>query len=113
MDLSTLDATAGQLVAPGKGLLAAVESQGTIAKRFEGVGVPQHGRQPPALLPLFFTAPGVAQFISGIILFEETIRCACGSSGAAVWGWGPDGLGTGAQGREREGAEGVDVDYAP
>jgi fructose-bisphosphate aldolase class I len=76
METSTLEATARSLVAPGKGILAADESQGTIAKRFEAVGVANTDENRRRYRQLFFTAPGVARFISGVILFDETIRQA-------------------------------------
>ena len=66
--------TAGALTARGKGILAADESHGTIGKRFSAVGVentPDNRRQYRQLL---FLTPGIADALSGVILFDETIR---------------------------------------
>jgi fructose-bisphosphate aldolase class I len=62
------------LVAPGKGILAADESTGTIEKRFRAVGVESTEATRQAYRNLLFTAPGVDAFIGGVILFDETIR---------------------------------------
>jgi fructose-bisphosphate aldolase class I len=70
----SLAATARALVPPGKGILAADESGGTIAKRFAAVGVESTEESRRAYRELLFTAPGAAEFISGVILFDETIR---------------------------------------
>jgi fructose-bisphosphate aldolase class I len=69
-----LEATARALVARGKGVLAADESTGTIEKRFKAVGVActEEGRR--AYRELLFTTPGLGEFISGVILFDETMR---------------------------------------
>lgn len=69
-----IQATAEALVANGKGILAADESLGSIQKRFEPVGVLSNEENRCAYRELFFTTPGVESFISGIILFDETIR---------------------------------------
>ncbi len=69
-----LTAIAKALVAPGKGILAADESSGTIKKRFDSIGVEsteEHRRQYREML---FTTPGMGEFISGVILYDETIR---------------------------------------
>lgn len=66
--------TAETLVADSKGILAADESLGSIQKRFEPVGVLSNEENRRAYRELFFTTPGVEAFISGIILFDETIR---------------------------------------
>ena len=60
------------MVAKGKGILAADESSGTCETRFKSVGV-DCTRNPPAYRNLF-TTPGVEQYLSGVILFDETIR---------------------------------------
>lgn len=62
------------LVAPGKGILAADESTGTIKKRFDKIGVESTEDSRRAYRELLFTAPGVGRFISGVILYDETIR---------------------------------------
>jgi fructose-bisphosphate aldolase, class I len=69
-----LSETARALVANGKGILAADESGGTIAKRFDAVGVESTEENRRAYRDLLFTAPGAEQWISGVILFDETIR---------------------------------------
>jgi fructose-bisphosphate aldolase class I len=74
MDITTLSATAKALVAPGKGILAADESSGTIKKRFDSIKVESTEDNRRAYRDLLFTAPGAENFISGVILFDETIR---------------------------------------
>jgi len=74
MDLATLHETATALVAPGKGILAADESSGTIKKRFDSINVESTEDNRRAYRDLLFTAPGAEEHISGVILFDETIR---------------------------------------
>src|SRR3954470_22936024 len=62
------------LVAAGKGILAADESTGTIKKRFEAIGVESTEETRRAYRELLFTADGIEKWISGVILFDETIR---------------------------------------
>ena len=69
-----LETTARALVAPGKGILAADESDGTIKKRFDSIDVESTEENRRAYRELLFTAEGVEEFISGVILFDETIR---------------------------------------
>jgi len=69
-----LEETARQLVAPGKGILAADESDGTIKKRFDTIGVESTEETRRAYRDLLFTTPGMEEHISGVILFDETIR---------------------------------------
>jgi fructose-bisphosphate aldolase class I len=69
-----LEATLDQLLRPGMGILAADESQGTIERRFERVGVRSTEDSRRAYRELLFTAPGIGEQISGVILFDETIR---------------------------------------
>jgi len=66
--------TARALVAPGKGILAADESGGTIKKRFDAIGVKSTEETRRAYRDLLFTADGSEEWISGVILFDETIR---------------------------------------
>ena len=66
--------TATDLVAPGKGILAADESTGTIKKRFDSIGVPNTEENRQAYRQLLFTTAGLGEHISGAILFDETIR---------------------------------------
>ena len=74
MEATTLDATVAQLIAPGKGLLAADESQPTIEKRFKENDVPCTEENRRAYREMLFTTPGLKNFISGVILFDETMR---------------------------------------
>ena len=69
-----MEATARALIAHGKGILAADESQGTIEKRFKAVGAACTEENRRAYRELLFTTPGLGEFISGVILFDETIR---------------------------------------
>ncbi len=69
-----LEKVARDLVAPGRGILAADESDGTIKKRFDSIGVESTEENRRAYRDLLFTTPGVEEQISGVILFDETIR---------------------------------------
>src|SRR4051794_38622460 len=69
-----LEQTARALVAEGKGILAADESDRTIKKRFDSIGVESTEDNRRAYRELLFTTPGAEEFISGVILFDETIR---------------------------------------
>ena len=66
--------TARELVLPGKGILAADESSGTIEKRFDQIGLESTEDNRRAYRQLLFTTPGLGEHISGVILFDETIR---------------------------------------
>lgn len=69
-----LVATATAMVAPGKGLLAADESTGTIAKRFEGIKVENTEPNRRAYRDLLFNTPNpMPDYISGVIMYEETL----------------------------------------
>ncbi|MFL6011892.1 MAG: class I fructose-bisphosphate aldolase [Gaiellaceae bacterium] len=72
--MADLNETARALVAPGKGILAADESTGTIKKRFDSIGVESTEDNRRAYRDLLFTTEGVEEYISGVILFDETIR---------------------------------------
>ncbi len=69
-----LDEIAKALVAPGKGILAADESGGTIKKRFDAIGVESTEENRRAYRDLLLTAEGAEEWISGVILYDETIR---------------------------------------
>jgi fructose-bisphosphate aldolase class I len=69
-----LTATATALVAPGRGILAADESAPTIEKRFRSISVASTEEHRRAYRELLFTTEGAGEFISGVILFDETIR---------------------------------------
>jgi len=75
MDLVALNKVAAAMVAPGRGILAADESSGTIKKRFDAIGVestPDNRRDYREML--FRSAEAMAKYISGVILYDETIR---------------------------------------
>src|SRR5438132_5434823 len=74
MDTQQLESTARAIVAEGKGILAADESDGTIKKRFDSIGVESTEDTRRAYRDLLFTTEGVEEYISGVILFDETIR---------------------------------------
>lgn len=69
----SLAATAAAMVAPKKGILAADESGPTIKKRFDAIDIPSTEETRQAYREMLFTAPGVDDFLSGVILFEETL----------------------------------------
>jgi fructose-bisphosphate aldolase, class I len=69
-----LEATARALVATGKGILAADESLPTIGKRFAALNIPSTEENRRAYRELLFTTPGLGEFISGVILFDETLH---------------------------------------
>ena len=74
MDRNLLSKTAAAMVAKGKGLLAADESAGTCEKRFKSVGVESTESNRRAYRDLLFTTKGMEEFVSGVILFDETLR---------------------------------------
>jgi fructose-bisphosphate aldolase class I len=74
MDKTALEQTARQLVAPGKGILAADESTSTMGKRLKSIGVENTEANRLAFRGALFTAPGWEQNVSGVILYEETLR---------------------------------------
>jgi fructose-bisphosphate aldolase class I len=74
MDHESLQRTARALVADGKGILAADESTSTIAKRFKDIGLESTETARRDYRHLLFTAPDVARTISGVILYDETLR---------------------------------------
>jgi len=61
------------IVANGKGILAADESTGTIGKRFDGIKVENNEENRRAYRELLFTTEGIENYISGVILFKETL----------------------------------------
>ncbi len=71
---TSLNETARALVAPGKGILAADESSGTIKKRFDSIGCESTEDRRRAYREMLFTTKGASEYISGVILFDETIR---------------------------------------
>jgi fructose-bisphosphate aldolase, class I len=69
-----LEEVARALVAPGKGILAADESDGTIKKRFDSIGVESTEESRRTYRDMLFTTEGAGEHISGVILYDETIR---------------------------------------
>lgn len=74
MNKELMGKTVCAMLAKGKGLLAADESSGTCEKRFKSCNIPCTEETRRTYRELLFTAPGMEEFISGIILFDETIR---------------------------------------
>jgi fructose-bisphosphate aldolase class I len=74
MSIEQLAETALAMVAPGKGIIAIDESTTTIAKRFAGVGIGNTEENRRAYRELLLTTPNLGDYISGAILFDETIR---------------------------------------
>ena len=74
MNKSELETIARTLVQPGKGILAADESTPTIQKRFATIAVESTEANRRNYRELLFTTPGIEEFISGVILFDETLR---------------------------------------
>lgn len=84
-----LQATIDDIVQPGRGILAADESAPTIAKRFKAIGVESTEENRRAYRALLLTTPGLGEYISGVILFEETLAHATDDGTplpAAAWG---------------------------
>ena len=69
-----MEKTVAELTAPTKGILAADESAGTIEKRFKNIDVVSTEENRRSYRELLFTAPGLSDYISGVILFEETLK---------------------------------------
>jgi fructose-bisphosphate aldolase class I len=75
MNLAELNKVAQAMVAPGKGILAADESTGTIGKRFEAIGVQSTADNRRDYREMLFrTNEAMSKYISGVILYDETIR---------------------------------------
>jgi fructose-bisphosphate aldolase class I len=72
--MSELAKVAQAMVAKGKGILAADESTGTIGKRFQSINVENTEENRRAYRDLLFSAKGVGDHISGVILYDETLR---------------------------------------
>src|SRR2546427_10996941 len=73
---ASLEGTAVALVAPGRGILAADESHATIGRRFDALGIANSEESRRRYRQMLFTTKGIGDFISGVILFDETIRQA-------------------------------------
>ena len=74
MNLNELHKIATKLVADHRGILAADESTSTIEKRFKSIGVENTEEHRRAYRDMLFSTPGAAKFISGVIMYDETIR---------------------------------------
>src|SRR5208337_4097723 len=74
MNSQSLESIANALVADGKGILAADETIGTLTKRFERLKISSTPESRRDYRELLFTTPGSAEFISGVIMYDETIR---------------------------------------
>jgi fructose-bisphosphate aldolase class I len=74
MGKALLSKTAAAMVAKGKGVLAADESAGTCEKRFQTISTPCIEENRRSYCGLLFTTPGIEKFVSGVILFDETIQ---------------------------------------
>jgi fructose-bisphosphate aldolase class I len=74
MPANDLHETARAIVAGHKGILAADESTGTITKRFDSIGVESTEENRRLYRQLLFTAPGMEEYVGGVILYDETIR---------------------------------------
>jgi fructose-bisphosphate aldolase, class I len=74
MNLQSLKTIATALLADGKGILAADETVGTLTKRFEQLKIPSTAESRRDYRELLFTTPGSADFIGGVIMYDETIR---------------------------------------
>lgn len=83
MQLTNLEEIVKALVADGKGLLAADETVPTLTKRFDAQKIESTPESRRTYREMFFTTPGIAEFISGVILQNETIRQK-GSKGIAM-----------------------------
>lgn len=74
MDISALKSIVSALMNPTKGILAADESSGTIKKRFDKLGIESNPDMNLSYRKMLFTTDGAAEFLSGVILYDETIR---------------------------------------
>ena len=74
MSIDQLAETAQAMVAAGKGIIAIDESNNTIKKRFDGVGIECSEENRRAYRELLLTTPNLSQYISGAILYDETLR---------------------------------------
>ncbi len=74
MSFKDMESVAQAMVAPGKGILAADESNPTIKKRFDLIDTESTEESRRTYREMLFTTPGVADYISGVILYDETVR---------------------------------------
>src|SRR5690348_17983338 len=74
MTSQDLQVVARTLVSGGKGILAADETSPTLTKRFDALGIQSTEQSRRIYREMLFSAPGAAEFISGVIMYDETIR---------------------------------------
>ena len=74
MNLNSISDIAKAMVEKGRGILAADESTPTCKKRFDSINVESTEENRNAYRDMLFTTPGMEKFISGVILFDETLR---------------------------------------
>lgn len=74
MDTNILEKTTQQLLTQGRGILAADESNSTAGKRLDSIGMDSTEENRRRYRELFLTTPGIEQYLSGVILYDETIR---------------------------------------
>ena len=84
MNLADLNKIAVAMVAPGKGILAADESSGTIKKRFDAIGVESTEDNRRDYREMLFRTDAMKSYISGVILYDETIRQKA-KDGTPLW----------------------------
>jgi len=83
LNLKSLEAVAEAMVAPGKGILAADESTGTIGKRLAQVNTENTAENRNAYRDLLFSADGIEKYISGVIMYDETLHQSSLADGTA------------------------------
>ena len=76
MSKQELESVAQAMVAKGKGILAADESMGTIKRRFDSIKIESNENNRRAYREMLFTTKGLEEAVSGVILFDETLRTA-------------------------------------
>ncbi len=103
--ISELNKIAKQMVMPGKGILAADESTGTIGKRFEKISLPNEEANRQAYREMLFTTPDIGKYISGVIMFDETIRQSARPSSGRRTLSASDALGISPRGGEQYGKD--------
>jgi fructose-bisphosphate aldolase, class I len=74
MNTENLESIAQRLISPGKGILAADETAGTLTKRFEQLKIPSTPETRREYRELLFSTPGVGTYVSGVIMYDETIH---------------------------------------
>lgn len=83
-NIQELKKNAEDMVLPGKGILAADESTPTIGKHFDKIGLENTEPNRQAYREMLFTTPGIGQYISGVIMYDETIRQSTASGRSFV-----------------------------